>query len=279
MLNLMWTWQEAVAIAGLFAVAWGVLKWRDAAPRVRPFVFEAGLVIALYGLWQVVGAYAGQGDYTAVTRGQWIWNTERTLLLPSERTVQHWVLPHPLIVQIADWYYALMHFTVLIMFLIWMFTWHRERYSRWRTALALLTAGCLFIQFLPVAPPRMVAGTGIVDTAVLYHQSVYSSTGGFDADQLSAMPSVHIGWAVFVAIAVWSVTGSPWLRGLTVAHAVLTVLVVVVTGNHYWADGIVACLLLGLAIALERALDLLWRRAATRRKASANSVLVSTARR
>ena len=268
--NLMWTWQQAVAVAGALAVVWGVLKVRESAPRVRPFAFEASLIILLYALWQLVGALAGQGDYRAVGRGQWIWNTERTLHLPSEHTLQGWILPHPLLVQAANLYYASMHFAVLIVFLVWMFTRHREHYARWRTVLALVTASCLLIQFLPVAPPRMVPGTGMVDTAVIYHQSVYGGVAGFQPDQLSAMPSVHVGWSVLVAVAVCSVTKSRW-RYLAVLHAVTTVFVVVVTGNHYWSDGIVACALLLLSIGAERLLRTLWYRFATRRKESANS--------
>jgi hypothetical protein len=268
--NLMWSWQQAVAVAGVLAVVWGVLKLRGAAPRVQPFAFEAALIILLYGLWQFVGAHTGRGNYSAVGRGQWIWNLERTLHLPSEHTLQGWVLPHPLLVQAANLYYASMHFAVLIIFLVWMFARHRELYGRWRTVLALLTASCLCLQFLPVAPPRMVPATRMVDTAVVYHQSVYGTIGGFQPDQLSAMPSVHVGWAVLVAVAVCSVTKSRW-RYLAVLHAVTTVFVVVVTGNHFWSDGIVACALLLLALGAERLLRTLWKRFATQRKESANS--------
>ena len=266
----MWTWQQAAAVAGALAVVWGLLRWRNAAPRTRPFVYEAALIIALYGLWQLVGTLAGNGDYTAVGRGQWIWNLERTLHLLSEHTVQGWILPHPLLVQAANLYYDTMHFTVLIIFLIWMFVRHRESYGRWRTVLALLTLACLLIQFLPVAPPRMVPGTGMLDTARVYGQSVYGSIGGFQPDQLSAMPSVHVGWAVLVAVAVCSVTKSRW-RYLAVLHAATTVFVVVATGNHYWSDGIVACALLLLSLGAERLARTLWQRFATRRKGLANS--------
>ena len=268
--NMMWTWQQAAVVAGVLAAVWGVLKLRDKAPRTRPFVFEAGLIILLYGLWQLVGELSGSGDYTAVTRGQWIWNLERTLHLPSEHTLQDWVLPHPLIVEAANLYYATMHFTVLIIFLIWMFTLHRESYGRWRTVLALLTVSCLLVQFLPVAPPRMVPDTEMVDTAVIYHQSVYGGIGGFQPDQLSAMPSVHVGWSVLVAVAVCTVSRSRW-RFLSILHPAITIFVVVVTGNHYWADGIVACALLLASLGAERLGRTLWKRIATRRKGLANS--------
>jgi hypothetical protein len=268
--NIMWTWQQAAVIGGLVAVVFGLLRLRNAAPRARPFLREAALIIWLYGLWQLVGSMTGSGDYTAVARGRWIWDEERAVHLPSEHVLQGWLLPHPLLVQAANLYYATMHFTVLIIFLVWLFTRHRAVYGRWRTVLALLTASCLLIQFLPVAPPRMIPRIDMVDTAVRYGQSVYGSIGGFQPDQLSAMPSVHVGWAVLVAVAVCSVTRSRW-RYLAVLHAALTVFVVVVTGNHFWADGLVACALLVLSLLAETCGRRLLGQAATRRKGLPNS--------
>jgi PAP2 superfamily len=245
--NLMWTWQQAVTIAAVLAAGWLVLLGIGRAPKTQPFLREAALIIGLYAFWQYAGSLSGAGTYAAVGRGQSIWNTERSAHLLSEHTVQGWILPHPLIVQAANLYYDTMHFTVMICFLIWLFVRHRDAYPRWRTTLALLTASCLLIQLIPVAPPRMVPGTGMVDTALRYGQSVYGSVGGFDPDQLSAMPSVHVAWAVLVACCVVTVSRSRW-RFLAIAHAVITVLVVVGTGNHYWSDGIIAVCLLLLAL-------------------------------
>ena len=261
----MWTWQEAAAVAGVLAVLWGLLRLRGAAPRLQPFVSEASLIIGLYGLWQLAGDLSGSGTYAAVGRGRWIWDAERTLRLPSEHTVQGWILPHPLVVQAANLYYDTMHFTVMIVFLIWLFARHRDAYPRWRTTLALLTVSCLLIQFLPVAPPRMVPQLGMVDTAMQYGQSVYGTVGGFDADQLSAMPSVHVGWAVLVAICVYKVSSSRW-RYLGAAHAAATVFVVVATGNHFWGDGIVAVALLAAALGAQAGTRAIRRRRVTGRK-------------
>jgi len=80
---------------------------------------------------------------------------------------------------------------------------------------------------------------------------VYSWGGGFDADEFSAMPSVHVGWALIVAIAVITVSRSRW-RWLAAAYPVLTLLVVVVTANHFWLDGIVAALLVVLVLVVQR---------------------------
>jgi hypothetical protein len=263
--NLMWTWQEAAVIAGVLAAGWGVLRRRGRGRRVQQFLREAALIIGLYALWQFAGSLSGSGTYAAVGRGQWIWDAERSAHLLSEHTVQGWILPHPLIVQAANLYYDTMHFTVMIVFLLWLFARHGDAYPRWRTTLALLTASCLLIQLLPVAPPRMVPGLDMVDTAMKYGQSVYGSIGGFQADQLSAMPSVHVGWAVLVAVCTYQVSSSRW-RYLGSAHAVATVLVVVATGNHFWADGIVAVALLVAAMGAQWTVRILRRRRATARE-------------
>ena len=118
--------------------------------------------------------------------------------------------------------------------------------------MALFTGVSLLIQLITVAPPRLLASTGMVDTAVQYGQSVYAWSGGFDADEFSAMPSVHVGWAIIVAIAVITVSRRRW-RWLAAAYPVLTLLVVVVTANHFWLDGIAAGLLVALVLVVQRA--------------------------
>ena len=127
-------------------------------------------------------------------------------------------------------------------------------------ALHLLTLGVLTttaigasVQLLPVAPPRLIPELGVVDTGILYHQSVYSAFGSTVAGQLQAMPSLHAGWAILIAVAVWQVA-SGWWRWLGVIHAALTVYVIAVTGNHYWADSIVAGVILLVILAAHRAL-------------------------
>jgi len=96
----------------------------------------------------------------------------------------------------------------------------------------------------------MLPGSGMVDTAVKYHQSVYSTVAGFNADQLSAMPSVHVGWAILVAVAVITTARTRW-RWLAVLYPVMTTLAVIVTANHFWLDGIVAGLILVLVLTVQ----------------------------
>ncbi len=260
--HLMLPWHYALAAScGLFIAAAVIKAGRRAGRmpgRSAPWAlwggvaWESALLFGLYALWQFAGSFTVMGTSGALPRGRWLWDAERVLHLPSETALQRLVLPHPLLVQACNLYYDVLHFPLLGACLIWLYARHRADYPRIRTTVALFTGISLLIQLIPVAPPRLLASTGMVDTAVQYGQSVYAWNGGFDADEFSAMPSVHVGWALIVAIAVITVSRSRW-RWLAAAYPVLTLLVVVVTANHFWLDGIAAALLVVLVLLVQRA--------------------------
>lgn len=247
----MLTWQTAAAgavfllVAGVASHRFGRGVWQA---KVAPVVRESGVILALYALWQYAGGLSlGHAD-DAVERGRWIWHTERSLHLPSEAWLQHGVVHDSLFIQICNIYYATMHFGLLIASLIWLFLRHRDAYPRVRMTIVLTTTMCLLVGLVAVAPPRLV-NVGMVDTAAVHGQSVYT-VSAIGLDQYCAMPSVHVAWAAIVPIAVITASRSKW-RWLILLHFVATVYVVVVTANHYWADGIVAVALLGLALLLQ----------------------------
>ena len=249
--NLALTWQQAALLAVALLIA-AILANRSGIDKLRRcwvFAREAGVIAALYALWQLAGSLSLMGSKGALARANWIERTERSWRLPSERSVQRIILPHPLLAQLCNLYYATMHFAAVFALLGWLFVWHRDRYPHVRTTIVLLTLACLLIQFLPVAPPRLLPG--YVDVAAQYGESVYGSFGGVGADQLSAMPSVHVGWAVLVGMTITQVSRSRW-RWLGLLHPVITVFVVAATANHFWLDGIVAVALLALALLAQR---------------------------
>jgi hypothetical protein len=251
--HLVLQWQPAAIIAACLAVlaAACIRTHRARLVAAGRFAGEAALLFGLFALWQYAGSFAVLPSSGGLPRARWLWHAERLLHLPDEGTVQRAFLPHPLLIETFNLYYAVLHFPVLIGTLIWLFGWHRGHYRHVRTTVVLFTGMSLLIQFIPVAPPRMLSGTGLVDTAAWYGQSVYGSLG-FDADQFSAMPSVHVGWALIVAIAVISASRSRW-RWTAAGYPALTTLVVVVTANHFWLDGIAAAGLVAAALGVQRA--------------------------
>jgi hypothetical protein len=261
------TWQHAGELAGALVVASAALH---AVPqrRVRmlaPFAFEAAILAALYSLWQLAGKWSVTGYYSALDRARWIERFEHDVFLPSEKSVQHLILGHPLLVQGANLYYDTMHFTMMGVFLLWLFARHRDQYRPVRATMAWATLICLLVQLIPVAPPRMLPG--FVDTAAVYGQSVYS--GGLAVDQLSAMPSVHVAWAVVVGWYAVKISTSR-LRWFAAGHTAMTVFCVVATANHWWLDGIVATVIVVAAAWLRIGLSRLRHLVTARWQASAS---------
>jgi hypothetical protein len=214
---------------------------------------EIGIVCGLFALWQVANTLTRGHTTGGLRRGQQLWDLERWLHLPSETSVQHLILGHPLWVRATNYYYDTAHLTAMFCFLIWLWLRHRDRYPEFRNTLALLTGMCLLIQMVAVAPPRLISGTGLIDTPAAYGQSVYPVIGNF-ADQYAAMPSIHVGWAMLISYAVVRSTTSRW-RWVFAAYGPLTLFAVVATANHYWLDGFAAMLLLAIALAGAAALE------------------------
>ncbi|MFC7532865.1 phosphatase PAP2 family protein [Actinoplanes sp. GCM10030250] len=214
---------------------------------LRELALVAGLFLA-YKLARL----AADGHVTEAFRNaSTIGDLERRLHLPSELSVQHTLLDWPALVTAANSYYAYVHFPATAACLIWLYLRRPSHYRRTRNVLVLLTSGALVVHFLyPLAPPRMLPETGMLDLGRLYGPAVY---GAPETDQLSnqyaAMPSLHVGWALVVAIALITATSPRW-RGLWLLHPAITLLVVVGTGNHYWLDALAAAALLAAAYTL-----------------------------
>lgn len=253
------TWHQSLAGSALLVALGLVLRRRrGGASSAAALAREAGVVLGLFTLWQLAGMHAERSTGAGLVRGEQLWDLERTLRMPSETAVQALVLPYPLVVQAANAYYVVAHYNTLLLTLLWLFLRHRDGYSRIRGVVVLSTFASLLLQLVAVAPPRLLPGHGIVDTALRYGQSVYGpATSGGLADQYAALPSVHVVWAGVVALAVLRHGSGGW-RWLGVVHAMLTTAVVVVTGNHYWMDAVAGLAVLAVAVLVS---DLLHRRA------------------
>ena len=218
------------------------------------------LVIALmFGAYKLGRVIAAKHVGEAFDNAYVIWDLERILRLPDELTLQTLMLNSDLLTRAANVYYAAVHFPATAAFLVWLFLRKPADYLWVRRSLALLTAAGLVVHLMvPVAPPRMLGRLGFVDTAAVYGPAVYGPPGQNSlADQYAAMPSLHVGWAIVVALGI-IVTGRSRWRWLALAHPVLTSLIVVATANHFWLDGLVAAGLLALSVLAVRTAPAWW---------------------
>jgi hypothetical protein len=241
----------AVCAAPVLLCAAGLPCWRWRWPLVPVLCREAGVVCAVFVVWQIPTRMAAGDLATATARAVRVHSWEESLGLPDEVSWQRAVLPRPWLVQAANWYYAVLHFGAMAAVLVWLFWRHRAAYRRLRTCVVLVTVASLLLQLIAVAPPRLVPRLGFVDTAAVYGQSVYGGgPGSVVADELAAVPSVHVAWAVLVAAAV-VLAGRGRARWAAVAHPVLTLVVVVVTGNHFWFDAAAAVLVVAVCAGVQ----------------------------
>jgi hypothetical protein len=224
---------------------------------------EIAIICGLFALWQVANGLARGHTTGGLRLGRDIWHAERWLHLPSEVSAQRLVIHHHELMRLANYFYESAHFTTMVIFLMWLWLRHRDRYPFVRNTIAAFTAMSLLMQMVQVAPPRLIGVKGLVDAGATIGPTVYNGFTANIADQYAAMPSIHVGWAVLISIAVVKCSPSRW-RWLVIYHAVLTIAVVVVTANHYWMDGIVAVALLVpayyIAVGLERVRGRLARR-------------------
>ncbi len=214
-------------------------------------IVEVAIVGALFLLYNM-GRLAIEGqEPTARANAELVRRIEAMVHLPSEAAIQRTISAVPHVFELADQYYVTLHFPVMIIFLLWGFVRRpRVEYVWARNLLVIMTFLGLAIHLLfPLAPPRMFPEWGFVDTMAVWGPSAYDGASAAVANQYAAMPSLHIGWALLVAFVLVR-TGPRPLVVLGILHAVATVLVVVITANHWWLDGIIAAALMAIALVI-----------------------------
>ena len=162
---------------------------------------------------------------------------------PNEATLQGWFIDSEVLIKIANTFYFVMHFPSMIVFLVWVMVRKIEWMPQVRASLCLATFSGLIIHLLfPLMPPRLMVSYGFIDTAKVFGPDPYSLGIAKAANEFAAMPSLHVGWALLIALAAIRILKTP-ARWLMLLHPILTTIVVVVTANHFWLDIIVGAIL------------------------------------
>ncbi|HXF52431.1 MAG TPA: phosphatase PAP2 family protein [Dehalococcoidia bacterium] len=206
----------------------------------RRIGFEALVVVGAYLAYQAVRRLIEGSAATAFDRALDVIALERRLGLFWEAPLQGAILQHHWLVSLFNWIYVWGYLPVIAAAALWLFVWHRQRYSRYRNAFLLSGAcGLLFFALMPVAPPRMFPHLGFVDTVRL-HSEVYRTfeRPGF-VNEFAAVPSFHFGWILLVGVALWAHGRWMPVRLAGVALPVAMLAAIVLTANHYFLDAAV----------------------------------------
>lgn len=173
----------------------------------------------------------------ALSHGRAILHLEQRLGMAPERALDGWLASHHKLGLILSDYYDNAHFVVTLGLLGWLWWRRSESYRPLRSALVLINLLAFVVFWLfPVAPPRML--DGFVDVVASTHAIGSWHTGSLasQANQLAAMPSLHIAWAAWCGVVLWRALRRPWARVAAVAYPLMTAFAVLATGNHYVLD-------------------------------------------
>jgi hypothetical protein len=247
---------------------------------------EALVAAVFYGVYSVTRNYFGSNKIAADgVPEQPFTNAERIIEIESwlgtfhEQAVQAWFLPYRGFIQFWNVFYGTAHFGVTLGVFVLLFIKRADVFPQWRNTLAAMTALAIIgFAFFPLMPPRLLDapcpipqigdevqtqyggaciesslrgadGTfGFVDTLAEYGGpwSFDSEAMASISNQYAAMPSLHIGWATWCAIAVWPLLRNRWAKAAVLIYPAVTLFTIVVTANHYWIDGAGGLLAFGI---------------------------------
>jgi len=178
---------------------------------------------------------------------------EQSLGILAEATVQSATLSYSFLTHMFNIIYFYGHWPVILVCGAVLFVKNPRIYVITRNAFLISGAVALVVYTLfPVAPPRL-AFPGISDTLAM------TVPISLDKSRLinpyAALPSLHVGWDLLIALGIFFGTSRWFIRYPALLLPPAMLMATVVTGNHFFVDGIAGALVASSAFALSY---LLW---------------------
>lgn len=213
---------------------------------------EIALVALGFLFYFLVRGAVADRTADALSNARWIVDLQASLGVWVEPRLQTWVLERELLVRAMNFVYFWLDFPLIVGVGLLLFWKRRNCYTLLRDSL-LISGGIALIVYwaYPVAPPRFLTEWGFVDTLEQFSNLSYQaqSLQPF-VNPFAAVPSLHVGWAALLAVAVFGATKNLTARLASITTFVLQSVAVVATANHYLFDGVVGLIVCGVAFAL-----------------------------
>jgi PAP2 superfamily len=230
-------------------------------PLNRPTLWvEIALIAISYFCYRLTQNQALDSEGAATRRGFDILRYERFLHIDFEHWLNHTVAKVGWLTVGMNYYYATLHFIVPIVVLVWVYLKFPDRYRAIRTVMFATTGLALIgFYFYALAPPRMLPG--FIDTGCVHHtwgQQTCTGVAGLTgavSNAYAAMPSLHIGWSVWCALAIAHLAKRRWVKILGILYPIATFTVIISTANHYVLDAVGGLVTLGAGFLVQRILQ------------------------
>ncbi len=212
-------------------------------------IFALAYLLYSAARWLTVGDLG-----VAKANADWILDFEHHLGVASEASVQT-ALTGSWILWLLNHLYLAAQLVVLPGALVFLYHRSQPLYERLRnTILATWLLSIPIYAAFPVAPPRL-ADIGMVDT--ITHQTGVALDSGLTTsfyNELAAVPSLHVGFAVAIGIALAASFRHPVAKAISLMWGPIVGLAVVATGNHFVFDIAAGVVAAGLGYLLGTAL-------------------------
>jgi PAP2 superfamily len=228
---------------------------------------EVGVIVWLLWVYDATTDLAPLRLNLALAHARDVLHLERALHLDPELSLDRWLAGHHTLGLILSDYYDNAHFIVTLGVLGYLW-WRRPDLYRPLRNVLVLTNVLAFIVFwrYPVAPPRMLHGFTDVVAASGAFGSWHTGALASQANQLAALPSLHIAWAGWCTLAVWRITTRLWVRVVAVVYPCITALAVLATGNHFLFDILAGLVTLAVSVLIVRIATAGWEASRQRRQ-------------
>jgi len=208
---------------------------------------EILFVAAGYLVYSQVRGLAGDRVFDAFINAYNLIDIERDLGIFKEATLQSWVRTNAMLVDFFNMIYFWLFFPLVIPSAIWLYIKRPSTYQLARNAFLISGAiAVIFFLTLPTAPPRFLGHMGFIDTLNQSFTPTYSSIPG--VNHYAALPSMHVGWTFLLAVALHQAFKGWPAREAFFAIPVLMFTATIVTGNHYFLDGVLGLLVAAVAL-------------------------------
>ena len=153
-----------------------------------------------------------------------------------------------LLTAVINWIYILTFMLVVPVTALVYYVVDRDRYFQYRGIILLsfffaLAAYAIF----PVAPPRMMAEFGFVDTMKSFGPVWYDNRDAVAYfNSHAAIPSLHFAWSIIFGWLFFT-QGSRLLKVMGVIYPTITLAAIVITANHYFLDAAVGAVMMVLS--------------------------------
>jgi hypothetical protein len=192
------------------------------------------LVVGFAWAYDEVRSLHGNVVAVGLRHGRAVLHADRALHLAWTDSLNHWLGHHDAVADLLAGYYVVMHLGVTSLVLLLLYL-QGPKYRYHRDVLLFLSIIGLVVYWLyPTAPPRLL-GAHVHDTVAAVLPFAYSVETK-SANVYAAIPSLHLAWAAWSAVAIWAMTTRWWWRTLAVLHPLVTAVTVLATGNHYSVD-------------------------------------------